>query len=724
MGESTELYAHTPAGPDGPWHSLTDHLESVSALAGEFGSRIGLGTSARTLGIIHDLGKASREFQRYLRLAEEGQPLPPGSAPHKVAGPVLLPPELGLLQLAAVGHHSGLPDIQIAKAMLSTDEARKAEGMAEQAGVALPGPQEVAALLTELRAVAESPLGAELATRMLHSCLVDADALDTEAHKNPGHSASRGDAPSLDAMWRELEDEQRKLIAGAVSSVVNDVRCQVYEDCIAAAEESPGFFRLTVPTGGGKTRSSLAFALRHALAHGLDRIVYAIPYTSIIDQTAGVFRGLFADDRAVLEHHSALEESSTRGSGHELDWRALTAENWDAPLIVTTTVQLFDSLFSGKPAAARKIHRLANAVIVLDEAQCLPGHVLKPIVSALEGLVNQYGSSVVLCTATQPALDELSSEVALTQMREIIHEPERHFAALRRVDYDFRAEPVSWDDLASEVRMETQCLVVLNTRKDALALGRSLAGEEAVMHLSTLLCPAHRRAVLGEVKRRLSAGEPCRLISTQVVEAGVDLDFPIVFRALGPLDRVAQAAGRCNREGERPVSPVVIFEPMEGGMPPGEYATAVGTAQVMLASGERDLHDPRVFTEYFSNLYGNLATDREDIQRLREHLQFDQVRRRFHMIGDESVPVLVAFDEARLNRLVGELRGRGVMTRKMWQEAQQISVSLRRRELDTALRIGLATEAASASGVYCWQGDYDSVFGLVAEAADQGDLIA
>jgi CRISPR-associated endonuclease/helicase Cas3 len=503
------------------------------------------------------------------------------------------------------------------------------------------------------------------------------------------------------------------------------VRREVYEACLTAAAQAPGFFRLTVPTGGGKTRSGLAFALKHALAHDLDRVIVAIPYTSIIEQTAQVYREIFADGRAILEHHSAVagrEDQDDAPVTPEAQWARLATENWDAPIVVTTTVQLFESLLGQRTSACRKLHRIARSVIVLDEVQTLPPHLLATTLDVLRRLVANYGVSVVLCTATQPALDESPGFKGLDGIREIVPGAAGHFATLERVRYEWPCLDGrwSWERVAEELRAESRAMAVVNTKADALALLAAL-GDPDALHLSTLLCGAHRRDVLAEVRRRLDAGEPCRLVATQVVEAGVDLDFPTVLRALGPLDRIVQAAGRCNREGKLgELGRVVIFAPEEGNQPPGAYRVGSDIARVLLraAAGDPNLHDPTSFATYFRSLYGSLDLDREKVEERRRAFDYPEVAKRYRLIDDDAASVVVRYrgmngqggGEGEVDALLEALRRYPQRGRAILRRLQPYIVGVRQRLLDQYVNAGLVLEVQP--GLWEWCGKYDPVRGL------------
>jgi CRISPR-associated endonuclease/helicase Cas3 len=718
------LRAHTNAD-DGRVDMLEKHLARVAELAGKFSSEFGSGDFGIVIGLLHDIGKALPEFQEYLRRLEAGERLKSGP-PHAIWGSVLWYVLCGErawreVCLPIAGHHAGLRaafDLSLSLdefAQVRRETVKQLRSLLASSGL-LRG--------VKLPASGAEGLALEFRVRMLLSALGDADFLATEEHFNLAKTAARGRWPRLVDLWTAFPEKRERLLRKPKTSQksVQEVRAEVYADCLKAAELPIGVFRLTAPTGAGKTLSSLAFALRHALLHpDLRRIVLAVPYTSITEQSAKVYRKVLGK-RAVIEHHSNMREPPEDEGQSAAALRArLASENWDAPVIVTTTVQLFESLFARRPGKVRKLHNLARSVILLDEVQTLPLELLRPSLSALRALVEEYGTTVVLCTATQPAFDDTPylREFDGLPVREIVPECARHFQALERVRYERRPVPVSWCEVAEEVRGHRQALVILNTRRDALRLLDALAGEEGLVHLSTLLCGAHRRKVLDEIGRRLVNGEPVRAICTQVVEAGVDLDFPVVYRALGPLDRIVQAAGRCNREGRMPEHGlVVIFEPAEGRVPAGPYRAGCEQARVML---ERDdvkrLHDPALYHEYFQRLFASVDLDKEGIQAYREALDFPAVAERYRFI-DDTVPVLVSYEG--LNEALVE-RWRWAPSREAWRGLQPFVVNLYNYESKKYAASGWIEELGP--GLCRWLGRYDRLRGISAEALDPADLI-
>lgn len=713
-------YAHTPSEESGRWHLLEDHLRAVAELAGTYGAPLGLRALTFLAGALHDVGKASPEFQNYLQAAQLGHPRPRGSVDHKSAGALAAAAIVGPLAIPILGHHGGLPSAAQVRRLVGV--AREESGLPSLEDFEIRDyiqPGVIEAALAEF-AQFRSPLEAESAIRLIFSCLVDADSVDTEAHMQPQKAMYRGGAPDLATLNEALTSAQSELIANAPDSVVNRVRRRVYEDCVCAASSPQGVFSLTVPTGGGKTRSSLAFALQHAVRHNLEHVIYVAPYTTIIEQTCDVFREVLRDDRAVLEHHSTVNEPA---SGEENRWTTLAAENWDAPVVVTTTVQFFESLFGNRPAQCRKVHRIARSVVVLDEVQTLPERYLAPIISYLQELVGRYGTSIVLCTATQPALGEADHMLSgFRSVREISSDPEADFAMLERVEYQIDREPTTWTEIADDMREHEQCLAILNTKQDAVALLDAL-DDPTALHLSTRLCPEHRRIILHDIERRLSTGSPCRVVSTQVVEAGVDLDFPVVFRAFGPLDRIVQAAGRCNREGTRPLGLMRVFDPAHGGQPSGAYRTAADHARMWLRRGDLDLCDPGTFPAYFRDVYADVDTDAKGIQALREALDFPRVAESLRIIEEDTVPVLVPFDLEAVESVCSEARSAARLTRSLWRRAQRHSVALRRHDFERGLAEGLAYEVVPSTGLYRWTGEYDVIRGLTGGGPDPADLI-
>lgn len=685
-------------------------------MAEAFCAKFGAGPVGHVLGLLHDLGKYNPDFQAYLQACwaaqQQGKRPPVKSAPHAVYGAALAAQgTLPALALPLMGHHAGLGErarvFSHLRTFLSSPEYQSVLQQAQQACPALALPSVAPPSVTD----------PEMWLRMVFSALVDADYLDTEQHFDPGRSALRGSTVTVQDLWHALEADQGRLLEQAErdGGSVNRVRAEVYAACLDAARERPGIYRLAVPTGGGKTRSGLAFALKHAVEHDLERVVVAVPYTSITTQTAHAYRQIFQDlpPDAVLEHHSALDVNALEAD--VLNRAYLAAENWDAPLVVTTTVQLFESLFANRPGRCRKLHRLARSVIVLDEVQTLPTHLLQPTLDALNALVRDYGASIVLCTATQPAL-ELSGRVngfALGSVRDIVP-PEtarEHFRRLRRVTYHTRSEPTTLAALAQELRQHPQVLVILNTRRDALALLEALDDPEA-LHLSTLLCGAHRRDVLARVRAQLHEKCTVRLIATQVVEAGVDLDFPVVYRAFGPLDRIVQAAGRCNREGHLPQGGNVhIVQLEEGRMPRGDYQTATELAQMFLLRPELDLHDPEVFQDYFRRVYGSINPDRYKVNEARQDADYPLTQERYRVINEDTRHVVVPYGDAPA-ALLARLRQRGYITRQDWRELSAYTVALRSYEISKYQAEGLLTSVLPDTELWEWTGLYCSQRGL------------
>jgi CRISPR-associated endonuclease/helicase Cas3 len=675
----------------------------------------------------HDLGKYAAEFQQMIRAADPDAHLENvNSAPrkrvnHSSAGALWAIERFGsrfgrLLAYPIAGHHSGLPDWIGTGGRFGLKDRMGERAHLERALAGKPPPD----ILDAPPPSAGIPMDADpsLWVRMIASALFDADFLDGERFFDPGMAGGRTEWPPLGSLGQKLDLHLAAKTAAAEATPVNRLRTEVLAACRAAAEQPPGLFSLTVPTGGGKTLSSLAFALEHARRHGLRRVICAIPFTSIIEQTAQVFRDALGAD-AVLEHHSALgplPEAETVRS-------RLASENWDAPLIVTTTVQLFESLFANRTSHLRKLHNLTGSVLVLDEAQALPPPVLHPITAVLDQLVRHYRCTVVLCTATQPALHAVFKQ--LPAPREMMPDPPALFRALDRVDVTVSgaAERRSWDEIASEIARCRQALVIVNTRRDCRALHRLLP--VGTVHLSTWQCAAHRSRLFASIKAALERGEELRVVSTSLVEAGVDLDFPVVFRSMGGLDSLAQAAGRCNRNGLLEKGRFVVFRP-DGARSWGHVAQAVGAAETTLRSHGDTPFSPVAFDRYFRELYWVKGDEALDEYRMKELLGLGATRRegdpfdfsyrtaseRFRIIDDDQETLVVPYDD-NARRAIAALRRDGP-SRGLMRRLQPFTIPVVRSAMQK-LREALLVEDLDGATVLKKEELYDPEVGLAVE---------
>jgi CRISPR-associated endonuclease/helicase Cas3 len=719
--------AHTPGKGDDKWHELKQHLGDVANLTEKFADKFNAGKLGKYAGLWHDLGKYNPNFQTYLDECHSGTGSYIKKVPHAIHGAKLAWDLFKLTPLALLiyGHHAGLPEKATIESKFANPKHEEDYKIACANAEKELGKLQIDEDLNSLvRSLLTDSYSYDLLTRLLFSCLVDADYLDTEEHFKPEQTIQRQKLTDLTDLWTKLKIDRETVIQAAEVSSVNQVRREVYEACTDAAKLPAGVFRLAVPTGGGKTLSGLSFALKHAIKHRLDRVIIAVPYTSIIEQTVNVYRDILGEN-AVLEHHSAAnteqfysgdKDETNDDARHQYAKARLATQNWDAPLIVTTTVQLFESLFANRPSKCRKLHNIVKSVIILDEVQTLPVGLLSPILSVLGELCDRYQVTVVLCTATQPAFTGDTGYLkGLKNVRDIIA-PDlaiQHFHNLQRVNYELHLQGWLWSELIDDLiaHQHHQALIVLNTRKDTLAVldvlnSRSDNFDKAdIFHLSTLLCGKHRREVLATVKARLKNNLPCILVSTQVVEAGVDLDFPAVYRAVGPLDRIVQAAGRCNREGKLGLGRVVIFQPSEGKVPQGEYQTAVDETIRLLNRANLNLHDPSIFEEYFQCLYQSGA-DIHQIQDLRKRLDFPEVAKKFRLISDDTTSVIIEYDD-KVRKRLRELNYRDINAGD-YRFLQPYMVSLRNYEFLQ----GKELCAEIAPGLYVWGGTYHPVKGI------------
>lgn len=718
------MYAHTlPGRPESEWEPLEKHLAEVSELAAQFGGAFGAADLARAAGLWHDLGKYSLEFQQMLRDAEAGRPV--GRVDHSTAGAqhAASRGQVGrLLAYCIAGHHGGLPD-HVADQGESDLRNRLVKDVPAWRHAAEPSLLDLALRLPSFPR-AKGMFTAAFLTRMVFSCLVDADFLATERFMSPKRAAERPDgggspAASPADLLATIDAHLLRVEKGARPTLVNACRARVLRACRGKAPLAPGFFSLNVPTGGGKTLSSLAFALAHAAAHGHRRVVYAIPYTSIIEQTADVFRrslGHLAGH--LLEHHSSIDPEDEKGASVR---SRLAAENFDAPLIVTTNVQLFESMFACSTSRCRKLHRLARSVIVLDEAQALPPSLLDPTLAALKELVGNYGCSVVLCTATQPALEHRENfPIGLEGVRPIIDDPLALHGELRRTKIDHVGR-LTCDDLAQRLLEQPRALCIVNTKSHAQEVFQILrdAGGEP-LHLSARMCAAHRSDVLDRVKARLGGDGPCRVVATQVIEAGVDVDFPVVYRAAAGLDSIAQAAGRCNREGKQALGRVFVFDyDVKEYRTPHDIGRAAAHFKEVAPDHQHDLLSPAAVNQYFrlhywqqGGTHGKGWDEGCESRGSRSvmacfgkgdgqepfRFQFRHVTEIYRLIPDAQTPILVPFDE-RAAKLRDELLSLpdaaadlALRLRKWDRAAQRYSVGMYENDLRKLTEGGVLLE--------------------------------
>lgn len=694
---------------DGRTQTILEHLKGTASLCSAFAAAFDAEAQGQLAGMAHDIGKYSAAFQRRLH----GGP----KVDHASAGAFEC---LKTQQLAAAfaisGHHGGLPDGgsrgDAAGAGTFWGRINRAsQGNLEdyhawQSEFSLPHANTPAFAGTRLEGM--------FFTRMLFSCLVDADYTDTGAFmdNSPYLPAS---SSSMEELWRRLET----YVSGwfPPKGALNMQRCVILEQCMSAgAQYGPGLFTLTVPTGGGKTVASLSFALAQAKARRMKRIVYVIPYTSIIEQTAQAFREILGDEN-VLEFHSGVQFDQQEDDASSPEAVPLTrsVETWDVPVIVTTAVQFFESLYACQPSKCRKLHNLAQSVLIFDEAQMLPLPYLRPCVWAIAQLVRHYGASAVLCTATQPALDPIFQEFAPEiPIREICPMAEAHWESFRRVSFQ-QAGTLSWMDLAARLQQQEQVLCVVNTRRAAREVFHQLSGS-GNFHLSTLMYPAHRRRILDEIRRRLRDGLPCRVVSTSLIEAGVDVDFPAVYRELSGLDSILQAAGRCNREGKRPPedSIVTIFQGEDP--PPRLFETSIGAGKIVLDHCQ-DVSSRAAIHTYFSTLLDLKGAEAQDAHHIlplmeSEFFPFRTVAERFHLIESPTTTVYLPLEEGA--GLVELLRS-GQYSRTLYRRLGQYGVSVYPQHLAALEQAGALEHLEDGSVVLRDIGLYTQTTGLTLE---------
>jgi CRISPR-associated endonuclease/helicase Cas3 len=717
---ASEFYAHSlPGRPESEWQPLDVHLKAVAALASGFARQFCSCDWAWNAGLLHDFGKAANEFRAYLRrenhIDDEGYDgAGLGRVNHSSAGAALAEewhnqnsrPFGRILSYLIAGHHAGLPDYHTCDGGMGALQKRLEEGKADL--------ERIHTVAAELRPT-QHPLSKLPAfvkkenfhfwVRMLYSCLVDADFLDTEAFMEPERVRYRVGSCDLAKLKIALDRHLADMTARCDDTPVNSARHEILNACRTAAPQPPGLFTLTVPTGGGKTLSAMTFALDHAIQHGRRRVIYVIPYTSIIEQTAATLAEIFGFEN-VVEHHSNLDPEK------ETLRTRLASENWDAPVIVTTNVQFFESLFAARPSRCRKLHNVVDSVVILDEAQLVPPNKLAPCVAAINELTRHYGVTVVLSTATQPALPNLDSP------HEIIPQDLNLYERLRRTDITIPKaleNRMSWDDLSVRLQEHDQVLCIVNTRRDCYDLFHLMP--EGTIHLSALMCGEHRSNIIRIIKERLANGEAIRVISTQLVEAGVDIDFPVVYRALAGLDSIAQAAGRCNREGRlRQKGQVVVYIPPKSS-PRGLLHKGECTTKELHALPGFDAQAPESYTRYFDLFYSKVNDTGEGfLKRLTPSdpetldVAFRSVGDEFRLIDDQAQrPVFVRYRKGE--GLIRELQHAGPHQLLM-RRLQRYTVNLPVRLADKLRNDGLLEEVWPGFLAQCPLSIYSESIGL------------
>lgn len=742
-------FAHSREGVDETeWQLLKDHLNATGELAAELaaqmGEALGIANMAHIAGLLHDIGKYSQEFQDRLRGSKK-------HVDHATAGAreivQLFTAEqrmlAELLSYSIAGHHTGLPDygspadVEGDTTLLGRREKKKLPDYSRYR-------EEIDVSQLQIQpprlTVNRDHPGFTLSflTRMLFSILVDADWLETERYMQGGQVPPRGQYASIEALTEQFNRYLERF--NNPRQEINRQRTQTLNVCVQKASQQPGYFTLTVPTGGGKTLASMAFALNHAQHHGLRRVIYVLPFTSIIEQNAAVFRQALGELGAenVLEHHSnydweGIHQTHDDETNRLQEKLRLATENWDIPIVVTTNVQFFESLFASKKSQARKLHNIAKSVIIFDEVQLLPLEYLKPCMLAVRELVQNYGVTAVFCTATQPSLQRFFPPK--TQFRELAPDPQHLFTFYRRVQVK-NLGPRTDDEIAARLNEAAQALCIVNTRRHARGLFDCLKNSEGKFHLSTLMCPAHRKAKLREIRQRLASGLPCRVVSTSVMEAGIDVDFPVGYRALAGLDSIIQAAGRVNREMKQTSAEMFVFTPVTEFIKrtPVFVQQAGSVAQAVLRDHASDPTSTAAIEAYYQTLYNTLlnehAFDAHEIVRLldkgssRIDFEFEKAAGHFKLIDQNTVTIIIPYDDTAVE-LVGELRSTLFPTRVL-RHLQIYTVNVYEREFQNLQNKGVIQTIADSYHVLDethMQSWYHPETGLILAEDSGGDAI-
>ena len=704
MNTGKKYLAHSATEHNPEGQPLREHLENVAHLSALFSQPFGGDKDGRLCGLYHDIGKYSSAFQHRLEGSKK-------LVDHSSAGAMLLYQKKNVpVSMCIAGHHAGLADIGTRNDITDTYMARMNR-------VKTGDIEDFSAWKTEISD--DIPEGYSSASyyyiKMLFSALTDADWLDTEAYFN--------DTP-IEVPVSEfsvLKERLDKYITPwwNAETDINRRRCRILESAIKHGSEAPGLFTMTVPTGGGKTVSSMAFALNHAVCHKKRRIIYVIPYCSILEQTRSVFERIFGSE-SIIAHYSGAEYISPET---EEGTQVFSAENWEAPIVLTTAVQFFESLFSSRPSKNRKLHNIVNSVVIFDEAQMLPVPFLRPCISWISQLVSTFGCSAVLCTATQPALDPLLHEfLPGERITELCPQPEQMYQDFRRVSYRDDGK-VSDEELVSMIQNNHQALCIVNSRRQAQNIYRMLIDEPGIFHLSTMMTPHDRKTTIRTIRQLLKEGKPCRVISTSLIEAGVDVDFPVVYRAISGLDSIIQAGGRCNREGKRSATESTVHIFRTEAKAPRMLEQNITVTDSVIKQYEL-LDSPEAIREYFQKLFylvkGKEQLDERDILSCTEKLMFRTVDERFRMIDGAEYTIYVPLGEGKM--LTEELLNNGP-NRQLMRKLGEFSVSLYRDFFLRLCEMGHIHRVSENAAVLENLDLYSSELGFPFEVSEQSEAL-
>jgi CRISPR-associated endonuclease/helicase Cas3 len=713
-------YAHTSPynipNSESNWQLLKDHSYNVGELTGQFASKFSMEHEGRVIGNFHDVGKYADRFQDRLKNPNEITGIN-----HWTPSSILLYLEKQLrLMLCVEGHHVGIPNLNSLKcrikAIVENNKYRIEElGFDEDLNELFDRFHndikiDLSSLTDDIWKT--SMFRQSMKIRMLFSCLIDADRFDTECHFNKEKFLIRTRNTQILNPLKAIEClERHYLTKNGGSKQINDIRNKLLDDCKLKSQYDQGIFNLTGVTGSGKTLSSLMFALKHALKYNLDRVIYVVPYTSIIDQISKEFFEIFKSmgNDYVLEHHSNVSNHNNK-----IDNRLFGIENWDRPIIITTNVQFFESLFSNHPSKCRKIHNISKSIIVLDEVQNISVNCVPPCLFALKSLVDDFGCSVVMGTATQPAFKECSRRIEGLEWNpiEISSNPEQMAQESKRTEFIVNFNPLTWEEWADQIDKEKQILSIVNTTTDAQTLF-NLVKSKNKYHLSTKMVPKHRKAIIRLIKYRLKRGLECKLISTQLIEAGIDIDFPIVNRSISPLDSIIQSGGRCNREGKLNKGIVNVIYPISGTCPPGSYKTSTDlTSGLLHINPNLDFHSPATYREYYEIVYERVAKDFNMTMFNSENFKFQDIAECFHIIEQTSLSVIVPYNNDA-KKLISNVTNNKKISMDMIRKLQKYTVNIFNFIANGWIENGLIKRINEDYELYEWIGQYNKKTGII-----------